>query len=881
MKRKPPRLACFLVRDEFVLGDLIEEYNTCHRSDAWFWRQAWSLLGFSGRVEKTERKRSMNFLSDLLTDFRYTARTIAKNPGFAFVVMLAIGLGLGVNTCMFTLLNSLALRPLPVPDSHRVLGVYQLFEGHAPRHVNGDVSMFSYSEYKTYRDQNRVFSGLAAYYPFFSATLAGETPRNIMGELATCNYFGVLGVQSAIGRAFSANECSARGSSPVAVLSDNAWRSIFASDPAILGKSITINRVALTVIGVAPPGFHGGQLSDTDFWVPLTMDPVIHPVTFSDSLSEDNLSWLVLAGRLKNGITLDQARANLSVIARQIDRLHPGRKTTLSVDVATYMSVPEERRGVLTVAKVIFAAVSLVLLIACANVANLLLSRSSARQKEIALRLSLGASRARLMRQLLTESIVLAVPGGLTGGLAALVLLKPLFWMLTSHMADFPTISLDLSPDFRVLAYTLALTLLTGVVFGLAPAIQASRPDLTTALKAEGSGSGTHRSHGWLRSALVAAQVSVCLVLLISAGLVARGLQAAQAIEPGFRTDHVFVASFDLNHQQYDEHRAAAFHRMLAERAASLPGLNSAAQAVPVPLSMQTWGDEIQLPGRSEHLQVNYSLVSPEYFSVLGIPIVRGRNFTPAEMNGHANVAIVMESTARKLWPGQDPLGKTFSYDDPVYKKTPIEIVGVARDSHTSSLSELDPMFFYFPLRDDDQLPLKLLVHSRASADQTTKALRDIVRSIDPNVVLELRAMDQHLEAYRSPAVLVTELATVLGAFALLLAAIGIYSVVSYAVSRRVREIGIRVALGAGQYDVMRLVLRGAMRPVIIGMALGIAACAAVSRVLSSVLYGVSPLDPIAYIGVTLFLLSVAVLASLLPARRATSIDPLDALRHE
>jgi len=883
MTRKPPRLACFLVRDEVVLGDLIEEYNTYHRSSAWFWKQTWSLLWFTGHAEQPERKRPVNLLNDFRTDFRYTVRSFAKNPGFAGVVILAIALGVGANTTIFTLLNSLALRPLPVPDSRRVVGIYQIFHGNAPRNVNGEASLFSYSEYQKYRDQNRVFSGLAAYYPFFRATLAGETPRDISGELATCNYFGVLGIRPAMGRTFAASDCT--GASTVVVLSDGAWRNIFATDPSIVGKTITLNRVPLTVIGVTPPGFHGAEISAADFWAPLTIEPVIDA---RNSLKEDNLSWLVLVGRLKSGISIDEARPNLSVIAGRIDQLHPGRTTTLSVDVATFMSAPEERQDVLTVAKVIFAAVSLVLLIACANVANLLLSRSSARQKEIAVRLSVGASRGRLIRQLLTESVLLALPGGLLGGMAAGWLLKPLFHMLISHLpSEFPPLTLNLSPDLTVLAYTLALTLLTGIVFGLAPALQASRPDLVMALKAEGSASGTHGSRGWLRSALVVAQVSVCLVLLITAGLLARGLQAAQTIEPGFRTDHVFSVRFDLEQQHYNELRATAFHRLLMERAASLPGVDGVAQAVPVPLSMEQWGGQIKLPGRSEGLDDRYSLVSPEFFPLLGIPIIHGRNFTQQEMNGNAQVAIVMESTARKLWPGQDPLGKRFSADDGVpavvvaHKNTPIEVVGVARDSHTGSLSELDATFFYFPLKADTQLPLKLLVHTRAPLDQTTKALRTVVGSIDPNVLVDVRSMDQNLEMYRSPGVMVTALASALGGFALLLASIGIYSVVSHAVSRRVREIGIRMSLGAERRDVMGLVLRGAMRPVMIGIALGIAACAAVSRVLSSVLYGVSPLDPAAFAGVTLFLAAVALLASFLPARRATRIDPMQALRHD
>lgn len=874
MNRKPPRLPCFLIRDEVVLGDLIEEYNTCSRSDAWFWRQTWSLLWCAGHAEKSERKRPVNLLNDFTTDLRYTMRTFAKNPGFAAVVILAIALGVGANTTIFTLLNSLALRPLPVPDSRRIVGIYQIFQGNASRNVNGEASLFSYSEYQRYRDQNRVFSGLAAYYPLFRATLAGESPRDMSGELATCNYFGVLEVRPAIGRTFTAGDCA--NSSPVAVLSDAAWRSIFAADPSILGKTITLNRVPLAVIGVTPPGFHGAQISAADFWAPLTLEPKIDT---HGSLKDDNLSWLVLAGRLKSGIGLDEARANLGVIARRIDSLHPGRTTTLSVEVATFMSTPEERHAVLTVANVIFAAVSLVLLIACANVANLLLSRSSARQKEIAVRLSVGASRGRLIRQLLTESVLLALPGGLLGGMAAGWLLKPLFYMLISHLpSEFPMISLDLSPDLTVLTYTLALTLLTGIVFGLAPAVHSSRPDLSMALKMEGSGSIAYGSRGWLRSALVAAQVAVCLVLLIATGLLARGLQAAQTIEPGFRTDHTFLVRFDLEQQHYNDMRAMAFHRVLMERAASLPGVDAVAEAVPVPLSMEQWGGDIKLPGRSEHLNDRYSLVSPEFFSLLAIPIIHGRNFTPQEINGSAHVAIVMESTARTLWPGQDPLGKKFSTDE---KDAPTEVVGVARDSRTGSLSQVDPIFFYFPLKADAQVPLKLLIHTRAPVDQTAKALRSVVRGIDANVLVDVRSLDQNIEMYRTPGMLVTELAGALGGFALLLASIGIYSVVSHAVSRRVREIGIRMSLGAERRDVLGLVLRGAMRPVLIGVALGIGACAGISRVLSSVLYGVSPLDPIAFGGVTLFLIAVALVACFLPARRATRIDPMQALRNE
>lgn len=395
-------------------------------------------------------------------------------------------------------------------------------------------------------------------------------------------------------------------------------------------------------------------------------------------------------------------------------------------------------------------------------------------------------------------------------------------------------------------------------------------------------GAGTHRSHGFLRSALVAAQVSVCLILLITAGLLARGLAASQSIELGFQTKDVAVAQFDLGIEGYDSPRAAAFQRALEEKVSALPGVDGVAHAVITPLSMDTWGTRMKLPGQIDFTSVHYNRITPNYFSLFGIPIIRGRNFTDAEIDGNSNVAIVMESTARKLWPNQDPLGKSFDMrDGPKGELKQHEVIGIARDSLTSSLSTPDPYFFYFPLSRSDQLTAKLIVHGRFSPSNTEKSVAATVRSLDPNVLVDVRPMDKNIDMYRIPGRLATALASVLGGFALLLASIGIYGVVSYAVSLRVREIGIRMTLGADRREVLRLVLRGAMTPVAIGAAIGIAACAGVSRVLSTVLYGVSPLDPVAFAGVTLFLLGIAFLASYLPARRATRVDPMVTLRYE
>ena len=884
--RKPPRLPEVLLRlrfsratCQFLLGDLQEEFHARGKSKTWYWAQVWTTLALLPvrSANEPERKMDMGFLSGFWNDLRYAARSLAKSPGLAATAILAIALGVSVNTTVFTLLNAVALRPLPVPAASSVVRIYQSFQGKHSRNVNGSPSYFSYSEYANYRDHNQVFGGLAAYYPFFGATLAGEHPRRLFGALASCNYFDVMAVRPALGRSFRSDECAAPGEAAVVVISDELWRGTFGGDKGILGKSVTLNRVPLTVIGVAAPGFLGAEAFASDFWVPLTMDPAIHP---GNSLKNDNLSWLVLLGRLKAGVPLARARADLGVIAERLDRLYPGRKTRLTVDVAHFADEPEMRQGVLSVSAVVFAAVSLVLLIACANVANLLLARATARKKEIAVRLSVGASRARLIRQLLTESVLLALPAGAAGALIASLSAGALLRAAASHLPqEMPGVAFTGQPDFRVLIYTLALTILTGIVFGLAPALQASRPDLTTALKEEGAGAGTHGSRGFLRSTLVAAQVSVCLVLLITAGLLARGLLAAQSVEPGFQTRNVIVADFDLELEGYDNARAAAFHRSVEERVARLPGVDGAARAVITPLGMNTWGTGIKLPGQAEFTSIHYNEVMPEYFSLFGIPLIRGRNFTEAD--SESNVAIVMEATARKLWPRQDPLGKIFQMEDGPNSLKQFEVVGVAHDSHTSSLSQLDPYFFYFPLSGKDQLAAKLIVHTSAPLAGTEKQIQMAARGVDPNVLVRTASMDQNIDLYRMPGRLATALAGVLGGFALLLASIGIYGVVSYAVSRRVREIGIRMTLGAGRREVLRLVMRGAMTPVAVGALLGIAACAGVSRVLSTVLYGVSPLDPVAFAGVTLFLLGIALLASYMPARRATRVDPMVALRYE
>lgn len=836
--------------------------------------------GMERAKEQCREARGIRFAETLAQDLRYAVRMLGKNRGMTVGVILAIALGIGVNTGIFTLLNAVALRPLAVRDARRVVSVYQTFRGSSARNVNGAASLFSYAEYLDYRDHNHVFTGLLANKAFFSASLDGEQPRRVEGQLISCNYFDVLNIRPVIGRGLTESDCSAPGTAPVVVLSDGFWHGAFNADPNMVGKVITLNRVQLTVVGIAPTEFRGTEPVAADFWAPVSMQPVLD-ASSGNSLADDNLSWLVLMGRLDGRTSLARVRADLGVIAGRIDQHHPGRTTTLAVNVASFFGESEMRGYLVGAGAIVLAAVSLVLLIVCANVANLLLARASGRQKEIAVRLALGAGRGRLIRQLLTESLLLALIGGVLGSVAAFWSFEALVRLLLAHVpAGVPTIALSVRPDLRVLAYALVLTVTTGIIFGLAPALQASKPELNLALKEEGAGRHGYGSRSWLRSALVTAQVSVCLILLLTAGLLGRGLREAQTIDPGFATKDVSVLTLDLDQQNYDGAKATAFQRELIEKIGALPGVDAVAQASVVPLSLNSNGSGVRIGG-GERIQVRFNKISTEYFEILGIPIVGGRNFSETELRGAAKVAIVTEATARRLWPYENALGKAFQFQDGAQTYSLMQVVGIVKDARTSSLGADDDYFFYFPASPEDQLKTALLTHGRAPLATAAKGIRETVRGIDSRVMADVRPLDVNLENYRLPSRIVTVLFSVLGLLALLLASIGIYGVVAYIVSQRTREIGIRMTLGASASEIVRLVLRGSMRPAILGMLIGVGCCAGVSRIFSSLLFGVSPFDPITFVGVPIFLLVVALLASYLPARRATRVDPTVALKYE
>ncbi|HYW71596.1 MAG TPA: ABC transporter permease, partial [Pyrinomonadaceae bacterium] len=554
-------------------------------------------------------------MNHFLLDLRQSLRTLLKSSGFVVVAVIALGFGIGVNSAVFTLLNAVALRPLPVDDPRKLITIYQIMRGIRERNIHGDQSLFSLPEYVAYRDQSHVFSGLAAYANA-QLTLGGDEPRPLTGDLVTCNFFETLTGPLSLGRSFSPNECASPGGA-VVVVSERLWRHEFRADPQILGKPMVLNGKKFTIVGVAPAGFNGASLFASDVWAPLSIQAQWIPDR--EFLNDANLSWLQLIGRLKPAASLAEARADLAVIAKRIDQQNPPRATILQLDRAALMNLPQGKTVVLGAGAVILVAVSLVLLIACANLANLLIARAAARRKEIGIRLALGATRHRLVIQMLTESVVVSIAAGALGLFASWMTMRGLFPIIMVNLpAEAPALALDLSPDLTILGYLVALSVLTGIGFGLLPALHATRVDLNWAVRESGALFGIHRSR--IRSALVAVQIAVCLVLLAAAGLLTRGLHAAQTIDPGFDMKNIVAATFDLSRQGYDRPRSAAFHRTLADRMAAR-GVEFAF-VEPVPLSGNRFGTVITPEGRDLPVQIFYATVSPNYFRFLQISIV-------------------------------------------------------------------------------------------------------------------------------------------------------------------------------------------------------------------------------------------------------------------
>jgi predicted permease len=838
------------------------------------------------KIQNPKSERGGGSMSTLLQDLRYAARMLLKSPGFAAVAVLSLALGIGANTTIFSVVNALLFRPLPVKDAHRL--VVLATKDHHGEFPHG----LSYPDYLDYQGQKEVFSDLMAYMPApVKLSREGHAER-IWIEMVTGNYFSMLGVDAIRGRTFLPEEGQTPRAHPVMVLSYGCWQRRFGSDPSVVGKTVSLNGHPFTVVGIAPERFPGTEaLFAADAYVPLMALEQMMPGD-EDLLNQRDRHAFRVMGHLQPGVSLDQAGKAVSTLARHLEQEYPKTNKGVALTVIPETKARPEPSTVdliPRIAVVFMALVGLVLLIACANVANLILARAITRQKEIAIRSALGAGRARLIRQLLTESVLLALLGGTAGLLLSL-------WTTDLLSAiklpvDAP-LRLDLPMDWRVFAFTLLLAFLTGVVSGLAPAFQASRPNLNEALKEGGRRAGVISGRYPLRSILVVSQVAVSLLLLICSGLFIRSLQSAQKIDLGFRTENLLLVSVDVSLQGYDKKRGKLFYQQMVDRVKTLPGVRSASLARLVPLGYESdaidvFTEERASTAKEARLAIPYNIVGLDYFKTIGTPFLRGRDFTERDGEESApGVVIINETMARRLWPGQDPIGKRFKVDrtNHLYE---MEVIGVVKDSKYVFLYEEPRPFMYFVMSQmpqNYQAPITLHIHTADKPTSFVAAVREQIRTLDANLpIYDVTTMAAHIRDGKAflPARLGASLVGAFGLLGLVLAVVGIYGVVCYFVAQRTHEIGIRMALGARPRDVLRLVVGQGMILVLIGVAIGLATCFGVTRVLSSLLYGVSATDPATFAGISLLLAGVALLACYIPARRATKVDPMVALRYE
>jgi len=829
-----------------------------------------AVLGAGGRS---------NMFGDLWQDLRYGARMLRKSPAFTAAVVITLSLGIGANTAIFSVVNTVLLQPLPIKDGARIVELRLQSRQNA-------LSDFSYPDFIGLRDRAGDSIDLFARYMAVSVTLGaaraitqGNAEETGDGEVervgvmpVSGNYFAALGATTVLGRTLTVADDQTPGAHPVVVLSHGFWQRRFGSDPAVVGKTLTLKSRQFTVVGVAAPDFIGTSRRAPDMWATLTMLPNLW--SGKDPLLERDSSLLRVMGKLNSAVSRQRAEAKLAFTFSQMsqDRSEWLRNSRVILFSPSLLE-PEERRMLAKVSGVALGAVTLVLLIACANVTNLMLARMAARQRDVAVRLALGASRVRMIRQLFAESLLLAGLGGMGGllvsrwGVAALGV--PL-WELLPQGAHL---------DTRVIAYTSGLSLGAAISFGLTPAWRATRFDLVQALKREGGLFGQRLARSRLRGALVVAQVAVSMVLLVGAGLFVRALHRAMNLHPGFDINNNWVIEFDLRRRGYDQARAARFNRDLQARIEAMPSVKAVVWVGDAPLGDRRSFTDIGIAGHKPapgepRVESQYNTVSPNYFSALSVPLLRGRAFSEEDVNAGSPVVVISESLARAYWPKEDPLGKRLW----VPAEGSAEIVGVAKDS---LLHAGYAPYFYQPARPGNQLGLRLLVKTVADSTAMFAALKESALALDSELKVSVKRHEADVKDKFGPIQLGAALSSLFGLLALALAALGLYGVMAYAVEQRTHEIGVRMALGAHPADVLRLALRQGMTLAAIGVLVGLMGSAAATRILKAALYGVSPTDPGAFVAITLLLCAVAFIACYIPARRATKVDPVVSLRHE
>ena len=816
----------------------------------------------------------------MLQDLRFGLRMLVKSPGFTAVAVLSVALGIGANTAIFSLINAALLRPIPVRDSDRLASVFmtdQRNPGNLP---------LSHLNYKDIRDQNQVFSEVAGFSQAQMNWTNGTAAEQVLMQVVSGNYFTVLGTQVAQGRAFLPEEDVK--ATPVVVISDGFWQRSLGGDPAVVGKTLTFNRHAFTVVGVAPRGFTGTLLGvEPAGWVPMAIHAVAQP-NF-DWYEQRRGLFLFAFGRLKPGVSMEQAGAQLRSLFASLEQTYPNDNKGRSAGAVPLLQArlnPQGQAGnpLVRLSLILMSVVGIVLLIACANVANLLIARATRRRKEIALRLALGAGRTRLVRQLVTESTLLSLAGGVCGLLLA-------YWLLDALVASDLELPLPVARsvgiDLRVLFFTTILAIGTGLVFGIVPAIQSSRPDVVPILKNEVLASGTsHRGlRGFfsLRQTLVVAQIALSLVALVAAGAFLRSLYRASATATGFETRGVLVMNFNLGREGYTPERGQIFYEQAAERASGLPGVRHAAVAQTTPLAgglLRSVFPEGQDTTTRDRVLVQVNSVSTGYFETIGIPLARGRDFTRADGPGAPLVVVINETMAERFWPNQDAIGKRFKFFGDMDYTT---VVGIARNSKYNGVAEAPIPFIYQPLRQNYTPQAVLLTRAETDAASLAATVRREIQQIDPTLtVFNVRTLEDQVFDSLAPLRTNVIVMSTFGLLAVLLASIGLYGVASYSVTQRTREIGVRMALGAKRATVLRMVLGQGLLLVAIGIMTGLAAAAALmSFVPADLLPNVNGRDPVTLAATAALLGIVAVLASFVPAYRATRIDPLVALRTE
>jgi len=802
-------------------------------------------------------------LEILWQDLRYGSRMLLKNPVFTLIAVITLALGIGANTAIFSVVNAVLLRPLPYKEPDRLMMILEI---KPPQFPESTVSPANFLDWKK---QNTVFERLVAYRNVTFNLIGTGDPERLRGTSVTEGFMAMFGAQPQLGRGFLPEE-DQPGRDNVVILSHRLWQRRFGGDPKILSQAITLDGQNYTVIGVMPATFSFGG----DLWTPMAF-------TAQQAQNRGGRS-LTAMGQLKQGVALDQARAEMSAIAGRLAAQYPGVNTGWNVKIIPLLEIAV--RSVKDTLLVLLVAVAFVLLIACVNVANLLLARAAGRRIEIGIRAALGAGRGRIVRQLLTESALLALISGAAGLLLAKLGMDLLLKLAPQSLPRMSGVSLD----SRALAFTAAITLLTGVIFGLVPALQASKPNLNETLKDAGRGSAGGGRRQLMRSALVVLEVASALVLLVGAGLMIKSFWRLQNVDPGFNPDNALTVSVSLPRMKYpEENQQAAFYQQLVEKAGTLPGVQAAGATSLLPLGGSEYNLGFGIQGRPTHppvevQSVNFYSVSAGYFKAMGIPLRRGRLFTERDTRDSLHVAIVNETMAKKVFPDEDPIGKRIAFNPGNKNPDWFEIVGIVGDVKHSGIGRGTTLQTYEPYTQQTFSYMTLIVRAEGDPASLTAAIRSEVLKLDKEQpVSDVRTLDQIYSASIAQWRFSALLLGVFAAVALALAAVGVYGVLSYAVTRRTHEIGIRVALGAARRDVLKLVVGRGMLLTLLGVAAGLSAAFALTRLMSTLLFEVKPTDPMTFSLITLLLGAVALLACWIPARRAAKVDPLTALKHD